>query len=155
MNWMLVESPILRRGWVVEAYIWKQLITSLVTIVFKKTVFTNKHTGENSYLIDRILGLGKHERITEASQALMLQEAVQTSSRRGEESYSLTEEIRRQTLKNKIHQLKFPPEKEKLGRKMEVEYLYIDADKDHISLQFRKGKGDPMKIKTIGRITVC
>ena len=142
MDQMLVESPIRRRDWVVEAHIRKQLITSLGTIAFKKTLFTNKHTGESSYLIDRILGLGRHERMTEDAQALMFQEAVQTSYRRGGEGCSLTAEVSRQTVKNKIHQLVFPPEKENPCRKKEVEHLYIDADEDHISLQFRKEKGD-------------
>ena len=106
MNRMLIESPIRRRDWVVEAHIRKQLITSLGTVAFKRTLFTNKHTGE---------------------------------------SCSLTAEVSRQTVKNKIHQLEFPPEKEKPCRKKEVEYLYIDADEDHISLQFRKEKGDLME----------
>ena len=35
------------------------------------------------YLLDRIIGLEKHERITEDAQARMLKEAVQTSYRRG------------------------------------------------------------------------
>lgn len=147
MNRMLLESPIRRRDWVVEAHIRKQLLTSLGTIEFKKTLFTNKQTGESAYLIDRILGLGKHERMTEDAQALLFQEAVQTSYRRGGESCSLTAEVSRQTVKNKIHQLKFPPEKENPCRKKEVEYLYIDADEDHISLQFRKEKGDLMENK--------
>ena len=42
MNRMLIESPIRRRDWVVEAHIRKQLITSLGTVAFKKTLFTNK-----------------------------------------------------------------------------------------------------------------
>ena len=142
MNRMLLESPIRRRDWVVEAHIRKQLITSLGAVAFKKTLFTNKHTGESAYLIDRLLGLDKHERMTEDAEALLFQEAVQTSYRRGGESCSLTAEVSRQTVKNKIHQLEFPPEKEKPCRKKEVEYLYIDADEDHISLQFRKEKGD-------------
>ena len=111
-------------------------------MAFKKTLFTNKHTGESAYLIDRLLGLDKHERMTEDAEALLFQEAVQTSYRRGGESCSLTAEVSRQTVKNKIHQLEFPPEKENPCRKKEVEYLYIDADEDHIALQFRKEKGD-------------
>lgn len=142
MNRMLLESPIRRRDWVVEVHIRKQLITSLGAVAFKKTLFTNKHTGESAYLIDRFLGLDKHERMTEDAEALLLQEAVQTSYRRGGESCSLTAEVSRQTVKNKIHQLEFPLGKETPCRKKEVEYLYIDADEDHISLQFLKEKGD-------------
>ena len=47
MNRMLIESPIRRRDLVVEAHIRKQLITSLGTVAFKKTLFTNKRHGRN------------------------------------------------------------------------------------------------------------
>ena len=45
-------------------------------------------------------------------------------------------------MENKLYQLKFPPEKETACRKKEAEYLYIDVDEDHISLQFREKNGD-------------
>lgn len=48
----------------------------------------------------------------------------------------------RRTVKNKIHRLEFPKNEEKLNRKKEVDYLYIDADEDHIPLQFREKRGD-------------
>ena len=77
MNRMLLESPIRRRDWGVEVHIRKPLLTSLGPIEFKKTLFTNKYTGESAFLIERILGLGKHERMTENVQTLLFQEAVQ------------------------------------------------------------------------------
>lgn len=43
------------------------------------------------YLLDRIIGLEKHERITEDAQARMLKEAVQTSYRRGGEETTQTQ----------------------------------------------------------------
>lgn len=43
------------------------------------------------YLLDRIIGLEKHERITEDAQTRMLKEAVQTSYRRGGEETTQTE----------------------------------------------------------------
>ena len=42
------------------------------------------------YLFDRILGLEKHERISEDALARMLKEAVQSSYRRGGEETSLS-----------------------------------------------------------------
>lgn len=42
------------------------------------------------YLLDRIIGLEKHERITEDAQARMLKEAVQTSYRRAGEKPAKT-----------------------------------------------------------------
>ena len=142
MNQMLRKSQKRLHHWVVESHEKKQLITSLGTVTFNKTLFTNKETGESEYLLDRILGLQKHERITEDALASMLTEAVQTSYRRGGEETSLTTDIEKQTVKNKIHALEFPKNKEKPETKKQVEYLYIEADEDHASLQFREKKGD-------------
>ncbi|HKM33544.1 MAG TPA: ISLre2 family transposase, partial [Lachnospiraceae bacterium] len=142
MDQMLQESPVRLRHWVVESHTDKQLITSLGTVNFNKTLFTNKETGNSEYLLDRILGLERNERITEDAEARMLEEAVQTSYRRGGEETSLTTEVKKQTVKNKIHRLQFPKNEDRPEKKKEVEYLYIEADEDHVSLQFREKKGD-------------
>ena len=142
MNQMLRKSSKRLQHWVVESHDTKQLITSLGTVTFEKTLFTNKETGESEYLLDRIIGLEKHERITEDALARMLKESVQTSYRRGGEETSLTTDVKKQTVKNKIHALEFPKNCEKPEVKKEVEYLYIEADEDHASLQFREKKGD-------------
>lgn len=120
----------------------KQLITSLGTVTFEKTLFKNKRTGESEYLLDRIMGLEKHERMSEDAVAGMQEEAVQTSYRCGGEETSLTAEVKKQTVKNKIHALEFPENMEKPEKKKELGYLYIEADEEHGSLQFHEKKGD-------------
>ena len=50
------------------------------------------------------------------------------------------EKVSKETVKNKIHRLKFPKKTSYPDKKKVVEYLYIDADEDHISLQFREKK---------------
>lgn len=142
MDVMLQKSPVRLNHWVVESHSDKQLTTSLGTVRFSKTLFTNKNTGCSEYLLDRILGLEPNERLTEDAEAKLLEEAVQTSYRRGGEECSLTSEVSKQTVKNKIHQLNFPVNEEKPEKKKVVDYLYIDADEDHVSLQFRNKKGD-------------
>ena len=142
MNGMLRKSQKRLQHWVVESHETKQLITSLGTVTFEKTLFTNKETGESEYLLDRIIGLEKHERMSEDALARMLKEAVQTSYRRGGEETSLTTDVKKQTVKNKIHALEFPRNEEKPEKKKELEYLYLEADEDHVSLQFREKKGD-------------
>ena len=142
MNTMLRKSKKRLQRWVVESNETKQLITSLGTVTFKKTLFTNRETGESEYLLDRIMGFEKHERISEDAFAKMLKEAVQTSYRRGGEATSLTTDVKKQTVKNKIHELEFPRNEEKPEKKKEVDYLYIEADEDHASLQFREKRGD-------------
>lgn len=142
MDMMLQKSPIRRKNWVVEAHDVKQLTTSLGDVRFSKTLFTKKETGHSEYLLDRILGIDPNERITEDAEARLLEEAVQTSYRRGGKECSLSSEVSKQTVKNKIHRLEFPKDVEKPKKKKAVDYLYIDADEDHVSLQFRNEKGD-------------
>ena len=142
MNQLLKESGKRKSSWVVEKDSRKQLVTSLGTVHFTKTLFTNKETGEMEYLLDRILGIEKHERMTEDAEAEMLKEAVQTSYRRGGEESSLEASVSRQTVKNKLHALRFPKNTEEPEKKKEEEYLYIEADEDHVSLQFHEKKGD-------------
>lgn len=48
----------------------------------------------------------------------------------------------RQTVKKKLYRLAFPQREELESEKKVVEYLYIDADGDHVSLQFKEKKGD-------------
>lgn len=119
----------------------KQLTISLSTVCFEKTLFRNKQTGKHSYLLDHIMGVESHERLTEGAEAKLLEEAVQTSYRKAGEETSLTDQVSKQTVKNKLHKLAFPQQKEIGRKKKEVEYLYIDADEDHVSLQFKEKQG--------------
>ena len=144
MDQMICDSGKRLFEWVVEQHNTKHLLTSLGDVSFRKTLFTHKRTGEMCYLLDRILGLEKGERITEDAEAAMLEEAVQTSYRRGGEAASILDKASKQTVKKKLHRLQFPPLK-KPEKKKEVEYLYIEADEDHIALQFREKKGDLVK----------
>lgn len=144
MNQILRDSGKRRMDWVIERHDTKHLLTSLGDVEFKKTLFTHKKTEEMCYLLDRILGLEENERIAEDAEAAMLEEAVQTSYRRGGEAASILDTASKQTVKEKIHRLQFPP-MEKPEKKKEVEFLYIEADEDHIALQFREKKGDLVK----------
>ncbi len=49
--------------------------------------------------------------------------------------------------KNKLHALEFPKNTEILKEKKVVDYLYIDADEDHVSLQFYEKRGDLVKLE--------
>ena len=84
MNGMLKESGKRVKDWVVEKDTQKQLLTSLGTVNYTKTLFTNKKSGEMSYLLDRIMELEKHQRITDDAKAKILEEADLVSKRRRE-----------------------------------------------------------------------
>ena len=122
------------------------LLTSLGSITYQKTLFKNTATGKSEYLLDKVMGIEKHARMTEDAEAEVLKEAVQTSYQKGGISACISDEfVSKETVKNKIHALEFPENTEVLEDKKVVEYLYIDADEDHVSLQFHEKKGDLTK----------
>ena len=139
---MINESEARKLSWVVDRHETKQLITSLGSVNYSKSLFKNKKSGKRSYIIDLVMGMDPHERMTEDAEARMLQEAVQTSYRRGGEETSVLDKVSKQTVMKKIHALQFPAEDEVLAEKKSVKVLYIDADEDHISLQYKDKKGD-------------
>ena len=137
-----------RPEWYVERKDETTLLTSLGSVTYHKTLFKNKFTGKYEYLLDRVMGIEKHERMSEDAVAELLGEAVQTSYRKGGISACMTEEcVSKETVMNKLHALEFPKNTEQLEKKRVVDYLYIDADEDHVSLQFRERKGDLINIE--------
>lgn len=133
-----------KQGWYVKDRVETSLITSLGQVTYHKTLYHNKNTGEYEYLLDRAMGINPHERITEDAVARILEEAVETSYRKGGANASIRNDVvSKQTVKNKIHDLQFPDLKPL--KKKQVKYLYIDADEDHVALQFMEHKGDISK----------
>lgn len=137
-----------RSGWHIVRKDTTTLLTSLGSITYQKTLFKNTATGKSEYLLDRVMGIEKHARMTEDAEAELLKEAVQTSYQKGGISACISDEfVSKETVKNKIHALEFPENTEVPENKKVVEYLYIDADEDHVSLQFHEKKGDLTKIE--------
>ena len=135
----------LRKGWYIERRDETKLLTSLGEIHYSRTYFYNKETGEYCYLLDRIMGLEPHARISEDAQARILEEAVESSYRKGGINACIGEqEVSKETVMNKIHVLEFPLLKP-LKEKKKVSRLYIDADEDHVSLQYLEKKWDIKK----------
>lgn len=136
------NNVIRKKNWYIVRRDETSLLTSLGTIRYKKTLFKHKETGKNEYLLDRAMELDKHTRMTEDAEARILEEAVESSYRKGGINVSIgREEVSRQTVKNKIHALDFPQAEAKLEKKA-IPYLYIDCDEDHVALQYIEERGD-------------
>ncbi len=145
---LLRKRKEVRAGWHIVRRDETTLLTSLGSVTYHKTLFRNKETGRHEYLLDRIMGLEKHARMTEDAEAKILEEAVQTSYRRGGENAAITDEVvSKETVMNKLHDLRFP-KTEPQPKKKALKYLYIDADEDHVSLQYLEKKGDIRKPRT-------
>lgn len=119
----------------------KKMLCSLGEFSFRKTLYKHKKSGERSYLLDKYVGFDSYERITEDAQARMLEEAAGTSYSRAGNAVSLTDFISKSAVKDRLHRLKFPELVYDKPLK-KVDYLYIDADEDHVPLQFITEKGD-------------
>ena len=136
----------LRKDWQIVRQDETTVLTSLGKVTYHKTLFKNKNTGKSEYLLDRVMGLGKHTRITEDAHAQILEEAVQTSYRKGGIHACITDDcVSKQSVMKKLHALEFPRKTEPTQEKKVVDYLYLDADEDHVSLQFQTKKGDLIK----------
>ncbi len=128
------------------------LLTSIGSITYHKTLFRDKQNGQAEYLLDRCMGLEKHARITEDAEAAVLMEAVESSYRKGGEHASIGRDgISKTAVMEKIHSLKFP-ETEADGEKKSVLRLYIDADEDHVALQYLEKKGDIGKRERVNTV---
>ena len=114
-------------------------------VTYSRTYFKNKKTGERSYLLDSLMGFAPKERLTEDAVARILDEAADSSYRKGGINVSISEHtVSKEAVMDKIHPLKFP-KLEVPGDKKCVTTLYIDADEDHVSLQYLERKGDIRK----------
>ena len=142
MDEKLRESPERKEKYEIVKRDRRTVVTSLGEVTFKRTYFKDRESKEKTYLVDEITRLDHRERLTEDAKVRMLTEVTEGSYRKSGEATCLNgDRISRQTVKNEIHQLEFP-EMEKPEEKRQATTLYIDADEDHVSLQYLEKKGD-------------
>lgn len=136
----------LRQGWYIVRRDETSLITSLGEVVYHKTLFKNVSTGESCYLLDQLMGLEHPVRITEDAEARILKEASESSYRKGGANVSINGDcISKEAVMNKLHRLDFPAVK--ADEKKTLKSIYIDANEDHVSLQYLERKGDIRKLR--------
>ena len=120
----------------------KELLMPVGRIRFKRTCYTSKKTGKSVYLLDRVIGLGKHQRITLGAAAAILEETVESSYEKGGKHASVSDWVSKETVKELVHKTVVEmPEKECVEKK-KVRCLHIEADEDHVAAQFYEKKGD-------------
>lgn len=128
----------------------KELLLPLGPVRFRRTCYTSKKSGKSIYLLDEVIGLEPHQRLTLASEAAIIEEALESSYQKGGRRVSLTEYVSKQTVKNVIHGTVIEMPVKEREEKKQIRYLHIDADEDHVSAQFWEKKGD-LKTKGNGR----
>lgn len=140
------ESLIRKKKWNIEQRNEpKELLDILGPIRFCRTGYKDKETGKFVYLLDKILGIDGHQRITLGAAACILEEAVETSYAKGGRAISLMGQVSKQTVKRLVHETEALLPIEPPAEKKRLEYLHIVADEDHVAAQFWSQKGDLVK----------
>lgn len=148
----ILENSIKRRAfWRIKDRTKKHLLTSVGMIGFTHTRFEHKETGKTAYLLDQILGIQPHARISRDLECRLLEEAAQSSYRKAGYTASEQDPVSGQTVMRHVHRLKcIRQENGQDQEKRRVKQLYVEADKDHIALQFHEKKGDIKRFKGHG-----
>lgn len=115
------------------------------------TRFEHKETGKTAYLLDQILGIQPHARISRDLECRLLEEAAQSSYRKAGYTASEQDPVSGQTVMRHVHRLKCIRQTNGQDQeKRRVKQLYVEADEDHIALQFHEKKGDIKRFKGHG-----
>lgn len=148
----ILENSIKRRAfWRIKDRTKKHLLTSVGMIGFTHTRFEHKETGKTAYLLDQILGIQPHARISRDLECRLLEEAAQSSYRKAGYTASEADPVSGQTVMRHVHCLKCIRQTNGQDQeKRRVKQLYVEADEDHIALQFHEKKGDIKRFKGHG-----
>ena len=148
----ILENSIKRRAfWRIKDRTKKHLLTSVGMIGFTHTRFEHKETGKTAYLLDQILGIQPHARISRDLECRLLEEAAQSSYRKAGYTASEADPVSGQTVMRHVHRLKCIRQTNGQDQeKRRVKQLYVEADEDHLALQFHEKKGDIKRFKGHG-----
>lgn len=148
----ILENSIKRRAfWRIKDRTKKHLLTSVGMIGFTHTRFEHKETGKTAYLLDQLLGIQPHARISRDLECRLLEEAAQSSYRKAGYTASEADPVSGQTVMRHVHRLKCIRQTNGQDQeKRRVKQLYVEADEDHIALQFHEKKGDIKRFKGHG-----
>ena len=143
MDEAIRESLVRKQHWTIEQRNeTKELLDIAGMLHFNRTGFEDKRTGKYIYLLDMILGLENHQRITLGAAAKVLEETILSSYAKGGKAASPTEVASKQAVKELVHGMVMEYPKPEPAEKKRLKNLHIVADEDHVAAQFWKKKGD-------------
>ena len=136
---LIRNSGTRKRDYTIQRQVERTLITTTGDVTFLHTLFRDRKDGSYHFLLDEMIGLPSHERFSELAEAKVLEEAAEGSYQKAADSLQIREQkVSRAAVMEKVHEaLDHIPEEESLpeSEKKWCEYLYIEADEDHIHEQ--------------------
>lgn len=134
---LIRESGKRKAGYIVQRSRNLTLISGVGDITFIHTLYKDAE-GKIRCLLDELLHLPNRERFTPVAEAKVLNEAEVHSYQHAADSIQTKgQTITKTTVMNKVHSIEkeLPPMEEAPVEKKACEYLYIEADEDHIHRQ--------------------
>lgn len=113
----------------------RTLISSVGDVTFDCTYYKNRTDGSYSYLLEKLIGLHKDERFTEAAEVAILTEAAKTSYAEAAKVLPSRQKITKSTVMNKVHHIAEQMPEGPAEKKKDCGILYIEADEDHVAEQ--------------------
>lgn len=142
MDAKIVNAPQERRNWhVVRRDDPKRLLTMFGMLEYRRTYFRHKRNKKYRYLVDERIGVTPHTKVDATLKARLVERAAAQSYRiSGQWSDTKAFHVSGQTVMNTIREAVRNLQAENLappgvGEKRRVEYLYIEADEDHVGNQ--------------------
>lgn len=135
----LRDSTIRKKDWEIVRKDEAGLLTSFGAIKYSRTYFKPKNKGKRQYLVDNIVGINPHDRVSADVEINAIDEAVDSCYRKAGEKAVYDDKLSKQAVMNKVHQIEVNEAPLQVQEKKEIRILYIEADEDHVALQ-RKGK---------------
>ena len=134
---LIRDSGMRKGGYTVQRRRQRTLISIVGDITFTHTLYKDQ-TGKSRCLLDELMRLPDRERFTAAAEAKLLNEAEAHSYQHAAESIKTNgQTITKTTVMNKVYSIEkeIPEMEETPKEKKACEYLYIEADEDHIHRQ--------------------
>ena len=113
----------------------RKIISIFGELNFKRRYYLDKVTNERVYLLDEYFKIAPNERLLENVETRLIEEAIETNYEKAGKIAAYKTEISKQTIMNKISEIKINVEEAKPAEKKVVDNIYCIADEDHVHLQ--------------------
>lgn len=136
----LRNSSVRKTEWEVVRKDSASILTSFGKLEYGKTYFKPKTGGKREYLADNLVGIDPHDKISTDVAINAVEEAIESSYKKGGIKASYVDEVTKQTVMNIVHTIEVEQPAVVVTTKKEVKILYIEADEDHVALQGKSAK---------------
>ncbi len=145
---LICDSGARKAKYNIQRHDSRTLVTTVGDVTFTHTMFMDRTDGSRRYLLDDMLKLPAREKFSSCAEAKVLSEAEAHSYQHAAESLRIGDQrITKTAVMEKVHAIEKelpdgPPVPEE--EKKWCEYLYIEADEDHIHSQKNDTEGKGM-----------